>query len=453
MTLLIDEKWLASLNEATQLTQAGQLQQATALIQSALQGGPMHKDTEPTATTKPAFTHSASAKGELFEGDFYEVDEYSDAAFTAEAKPYAAESKPTPTSGAPFAAAGLSRLGKAWRSKLAGLTDLNTTLPTGLGSGLSSGLGAGLNSGMGASAAALPEGATFNSATFNHPAGRRDYKLYVPSGYHGQPLPLIVMLHGCTQNPDDFAAGTGMNLLAEQQPCLVLYPAQSGGANSSKCWNWFKPGDQRREEGEPAIIAGLTRQIIQDYHADAERIYVAGLSAGGAMATTLAQLYPELYAAVGVHSGLPHGVAQDLPSALAAMKSSGSPLAGLQKKGNTGTLQGEKIPAIIFHGDKDGTVHPSNGERVAAQYLPTGRVTQSKLKVQRRAGKVTNGRAYTCTIHNDDSGQPMLELWSIEGAGHAWAGGSTLGSYTDPQGPNASQEMLRFFLAHSKNAS
>lgn len=485
MNLPLNEKFMASLKQATWLTQSGQLQEATAMIQRALQGKQMPQTTEPTPT-----------KGEIFEGSFYVVEEQSAAPEKASAgrksappdftQPHSmppndaqpdfvqTDSEQTTAPRKPFAAAsGISGLSSLLHSKLSGLQRLNTgehspaeTLADG-GTAFAPGMSSlssllrgklsglqGVNTGVDFPAELLPEGATFNSGTFANQAGSRDYKLYVPSGYHGQPLPLIVMLHGCTQNPDDFAAGTGMNLLAQEQPCLVLYPAQSGCANSSQCWNWFKPSDQHRDGGEPAIIAGMTRQIINEYHLDEGRVYVAGLSAGGAMATTMAMLYPDIYAAVGVHSGLAHGVAQDIPSALAAMQGGTSPLAGLNKQANAQPTSstGPKIPAIIFHGDRDTTVHPSNGDRVVAQYLPVGRVTNSKIKAERRAGKVPNGRSYTCTIHSDGTGQPVLEQWSIHGAAHAWAGGTARGSYTDPQGPDASREMLRFFLAHPKGA-
>ncbi|MBT2788935.1 MULTISPECIES: PHB depolymerase family esterase [unclassified Halomonas] len=287
---------------------------------------------------------------------------------------------------------------------------------------------------------------TFTAGSFSNRVGTRDYKLYVPSGYHGQALPLVVMLHGCTQNPDDFAAGTEMNRLAEEQPCCVLYPAQPMTANHSKCWNWFKAEDQQREGGEPAILAGMTRQIIDTYGLDAGRVYVAGLSAGAAMATTLAMTYPDLFAAVGVHSGLPHGVAKSLPDALGAMQGGTGPLGGGNQAQGAGWAS--NVPAIIFHGDRDTTVHPSNADRVAAQYSTS---RQAGATVEK--GKVANGHGYTCTTHRDASGKPCLEQWRVHGAGHAWSGGSKKGSYTDPQGPDATREMLRFFCQHRQIVS
>jgi poly(hydroxyalkanoate) depolymerase family esterase len=292
----------------------------------------------------------------------------------------------------------------------------------------------------------VPEGGQFLTKSFSNQAGSRTYKLYVPSQYRGQPLPLIVMLHGCTQSPEDFAAGTRMNLRAEEYNCFVAYPEQPASANISKCWNWFRPGDQGRGQGEPALIAGLTRQVMSDYSVDEERIYAAGLSAGGAAAAVLAAAYPDLYAAIGVHSGLACGAASDLPSAFAAMRQSGPmarPRSGGKLSGRGGYAR--IVPAIVFHGDQDTTVHPSNGDQVIAQ-LKEALATDARVIVE--DGRVPGGRAYTRIVHHDAAGHLIFEQWVIHGAGHAWSGGNPAGSYTDPQGPNATREMLRFFLEH-----
>jgi poly(hydroxyalkanoate) depolymerase family esterase len=275
-----------------------------------------------------------------------------------------------------------------------------------------------------------PTPGTFSDAVFTNEAGTRNYKLYVPSTYRGQPVPLIVMLHGCTQDPDDFATGTQMNLLAEEMPCLVVYPAQSAQANPSRCWNWFNEIDQQRDKGEPSIIAGITRHVMATHAVDAGKVYVAGLSAGGAMATIMGTLYPDIYAAVGVHSGLPFASADDLPSALAAMK-------GEFKRRQT---PGRAMPIIVFHGDQDRTVHPAAADELIAQGA------QSVAKdIVVEPGRVPDGHAYTRTLHQRDDGNVHAEHWIVHGGGHAWFGGNAQGSYTDGRGPDASREMLRFF--------
>jgi len=283
----------------------------------------------------------------------------------------------------------------------------------------------------------VPDGAQFIDGVYRNHAGTRSYKLYIPSSYHGQAMPLVVMLHGCTQNPDDFAAGTQMNALAEEKECFVVYPAQTQGANSSRCWNWFNAIDQQRDQGEPSLIAGIAQQVIDDYPVNEREVFVAGLSAGGAMAVIVGTLYPDLFAAVGVHSGLPFASAQDLPSALAAMKGGAMPNA--RRKAPAGG-----VPIIVFHGDRDTTVNLRNGDELIAQ----GVRSQAGGKTARTAsvdGSVPNGHRYTRTTHSQADGSPLGEYWIIHGAGHAWSGGSDNGSYTDGKGPDASREMLRFF--------
>jgi poly(hydroxyalkanoate) depolymerase family esterase len=286
----------------------------------------------------------------------------------------------------------------------------------------------------------VPAGGKFIEATYSNPTGTRAYKLYIPSRYQGQSVPLVVMLHGCTQSPDDFAAGTRMNLIAEEQTCLVAYPAQAGDANPAKCWNWFRPADQRRGQGEPSLVAGITRQVMRAYSVDPQRVYIGGLSAGAAAAAVMGATYPDLYAAIGVHSGLACGAANDLPSAFVAMRQGDLPDAW--GSGDT-SLDGQAVPTIVFHGDRDTTVHPRNGDHVIARSM---RTTNARKTVHR--GRVPGGHAYTRTIHTDSSGRAIFEHWEIHGAGHAWSGGSRAGSYTDPRGPDAAREMLRFFLEH-----
>jgi poly(hydroxyalkanoate) depolymerase family esterase len=285
--------------------------------------------------------------------------------------------------------------------------------------------------------ASLPDGARFDERTYATEAGSRTYKLYIPSCYNGEPCPLLVMLHGCKQSPDDFAAGTRMNELAEEQGFLVAYPGQPSSANPARCWNWFSSGDQVRDRGEPSLIAGITRQIMRDVAVDPARVYIAGLSAGGAAAAIMGLAYPDLYAAIGVHSGLACGAATDMPSAFAAMRQGGSRL-----------MKGAKhpLPTIVFHGDRDHTVSPVNGDQVIAQ---SGAGMELHLTTNR--GQSAGGISYTQTVQADGNGRPILEQWLLHGAGHAWSGGSPAGSYTDPRGPDASREMLRFFLENPRD--
>ena len=274
---------------------------------------------------------------------------------------------------------------------------------------------------------------TFTTHTFANAAGHRSYKLYVPKHHSGQPLPLVVMLHGCTQDADDFAAGTQMNALAERDGCIVVYPVQPQGANASKCWNWFKPADQRRDSGEPALIAGITREVMSKHAVDPARVFVAGLSAGGAMAAIMIQAYPDLYAAACVHSGLAVGAAHDLQSALAAMR-------GGKSSGARGAAA-PKRPLIVFHGDADATVHPSN----TAELL-RGFDAQAVVFDETSHGEAGKRKS---TVERLKSAEGVdAELWLIHGAPHAWAGGSGNGSYTDATGPDASATMMRFFLDH-----
>jgi poly(hydroxyalkanoate) depolymerase family esterase len=293
--------------------------------------------------------------------------------------------------------------------------------------------------------APTPEGASFTTRTFTCETGSRDYKLFVPSPAHadGRKRPLIIMLHGCSQNPDDFAVGTNMNLLAEEQGFIVAYPSQSTSANPSGCWNWFSFKDQMRGAGEPSIIAGMTHAIIKEFEIDAGRVFVAGLSAGGAMAEVMGATYPELYAATGVHSGLAYGSATDLPSAFAAMHGRRAPTAIAQGRAPVAPSRtGSEVRTIVFHGAADVTVHPSNADMIVA----AARAGLEDAAEKTQHGRSAAGVAYERTVIKNARGVHQVEYWAIHGLGHAWSGGNPEGSYTDPRGPDASREMLRFFF-------
>ena len=288
--------------------------------------------------------------------------------------------------------------------------------------------------------AAMPGSITERFISCSHGSAamnRGDYKLYIPPGAGARPLPLVLMLHGCTQNPDDFAAGTAMNTLAGEQGFYVLYPAQSAKANPQRCWNWFKHNHQSRGHGEPALLVEITQTVLRQHLIDGDRVYVAGLSAGGAMAAILGDTYPEIFAAVGVHSGLAAGIANDLSSALSAMKGVAVPAQS----------QANGVPTIVFHGDADSTVHSSNGARIIAACV--GSVAPAEVKQISASGK----RTATRSLYRDANGAVLAEHWLLHGAAHNWSGGSALGTYTDTRGPDASAEMLRFFLQHPRRAA
>ncbi len=404
------------MREATRLTQSGNLMEATAAIQRALgsaRGAPM----PPPPAPIPA---SAAI---ILDGCVFEV-----------AEPGAGRPDSTgPDSARRAAEAPVAPAPQTSR----GSTNSNTRTAVG----------------------------AFTEGSHSHASLTRRYKLYTPPGSNagatGKGLPLVVMLHGCTQNPDDFAAGTGMNELAREHGFYVLYPAQSADANPQRCWNWFKHTHQSRGRGEAALLASMTLSVIQQHGIDARRVYIAGLSAGGAMAAIVAAAHPEIYAAVGVHSGLAVGAASNVSEALAAMRNGAGKRAsagagagvgvGGSMHGRTAQCQatgGRVIPTIVFHGDQDQTVHPRNGEQVVAAV----RGCASQCVEQ---GVSRGGRRFTRTVHRESNGierdaacGTLAEHWLVHGAAHAWSGGNAKGSYTDPAGPDASREMLRFFLEH-----
>ena len=280
----------------------------------------------------------------------------------------------------------------------------------------------------------------FTEATFTHAGTTRSYKLYTPPhaiAKPAHPLPLVLMLHGCTQNPDDFAVGTGMNTQAFEHGFVVVYPAQNASANPQRCWNWFTPADQQRGTGEAAWLAALVQEVTQLRAIDPTRVYVAGLSAGGAMASILGRTHPDVFAAVGVHSGLACGVASNVITALSVMKN-GRSVAGAPSN----------LPTIVFHGDADATVHPHNANAVLQTAIGQANTTSKVTKGTN--DKVAQGQSYTRTTYTTAKGSSIAENWTLHGAGHAWSGGSAKGSYTDPLGPDASAEMWRFFAEHPR---
>ncbi|AWN40977.1 alpha/beta hydrolase family esterase [Methylobacterium durans] len=434
---------LADMLEATRLTGAGRLDEATALIQRNLRERPTPAQAPRAERIEPPTidlvaervgeeprpetprTGKAAAE-EPSAGPWVDAEMFGDGTHPALIPERLREV--------------LRGLGRGVAPVLKGLNGAG--LASGLASGLTSGPLPGMHTGRPTPPPAPGEG-QFVARSFSSQAGARDYKLFIPSR-PAAGAALVVMLHGCTQSPDDFAAGTNMNVLAGAEGIYVAYPAQSARANGQRCWNWFQPGDQGREAGEAAIIAGLTRAILAEFPIDPKRVYIAGLSAGGAAAANIAQAYPDLYAAVGVHSGLAAGCARDLSSALMAMQVGAPGQSAPTGFGAPG--EGLRVPTIVFHGDEDGTVSPRNADQVLAQ------AGAGSLRAESRSVD-GDGRSFTRTRYADAAGRVVVEDWRVRGLGHAWSGGSQAGSYTDPQGPDASRAMLDFFAAHPLQAA
>ncbi len=402
------------LKEAMKLMKSGQLKEATQLIQNNLNGSASDtntntmKDVTPDAPTSQDRSSSA---------------------------------QPPPTSADKPSDKPSNKLADKLQSLSDKMKDFKLDLPTAINIG-------GLNSGLSThSEPSIPKNAQFLKGTLKSSQGHHDYRLYIPSTYaqaveEGLRLPLVVMLHGCTQSPEDFAVGTRMNELAEEHQCLIVYPSQPTSANMNRCWNWFKPTDQQQGQGEPAWLAALTQSLIKDYAVDSLRVYIAGLSAGAAMAVIMAETYPNLYAALGVHSGLAYRSASDLPSAMMAMRQGGSAAPK--------SVENHKfVPIIVFHGDQDHTVSIRNGGQIVEAAKERLQAQKTDLNIQQHKQCSEQNCRSTQLQICDTSGVSQLEYWKIHGAGHSWAGGSSAGSYTDPKGPNASKEMLRFFLNHS----
>lgn len=389
----MNTSFAAAMRRASQETRAQNLAEATKLIQAALAG-------RAGATAETSDAHERPPTS-LFQ-----------ARMSGDDKPNISEPK-------------RESLGETLRRLKARSATLNSL------SGLPGGAGAGAKARVDL---AIPDGARFESRHFSCAAGARGFRLYVPASAPARPRGLIVMLHGCTQDPDDFARGTGMNEAAERRGFAVAYPAQTRSDNANGCWNWFEPKHQRRGGGEPAILAGLTEAIVAEFGIDPQQVFIAGLSAGGAMAAVMGETYPELYAAIGVHSGLATNAANDMASAFAAMRGAGKGV----RSANPTRYPGR---TIVFQGGADSTVHPSNADRIIDAATPEA----ASISTRRIIAGGAQRRDVAVTVVADQAGETIAELWRVNGAGHAWSGGRAGGSFVDPIGPNASSEMMRFF--------
>lgn len=284
--------------------------------------------------------------------------------------------------------------------------------------------------------------ASFSQHTFQAETLLYTFRLFIPSrALTDSLIPVVVMLHGCKQNADDFARGTAMNIIAEREKFIVVYPEQIRQENSMGCWNWFEPKHQMRVQGEPAMIATLVTKVLEEHRGDPSRVYIAGLSAGGAMAALVGQLYPEIFAAVGVHSGLAPTSAHNVASAFTVMR----------KGPGRASRRPIGLPVIVFQGSGDKTVAPSNAQAIVnAELEAHTKRGEALLRLSNEESKSSAHRIVTRELWMDSSGKCQVESWNILSAPHAWAGGDPSGSFTDPQGPSASEAMFRFFQHHAK---
>jgi poly(hydroxyalkanoate) depolymerase family esterase len=389
-----------AIGEALRLTRAGRLSEATELLKRGLGG---------VETASPADASDGQRPGEL-DRPRSRAPQHSPLGRTRASKADATSRRRPPTRDLAGGLSGLPGTGRRIRA------------------------GAGARApGRSAAARAADASGRFHQLTHAESAGTRDYHVYTPDSGAGRPVPLVVMLHGGRQNARDFAAGTRMNELAEQDGFVVAYPEQSSKANQGRYWNWFCTADQRAGAGEPAIIAGITREVMRDFVVDPARVYIAGLSAGGAMAAVMAATYPGLYAAVGVHSGLAYRAAHDVGSAFTAMRTGGA------------AATTSAVPLIVIHGDQDTIVAPVNAEKLIGARLAIGDATGQDGPTKTRGGR---GHPYTRTVHHNAGGLAIAQSLIVHGGQHAWYGGSPAGSYTDARAPDSSTEMIRFFLEH-----
>jgi poly(hydroxyalkanoate) depolymerase family esterase len=306
------------------------------------------------------------------------------------------------------------------------------------------------------------------SGTANTSTGSRNYKLWVPSGLVKQePVPLVLMLHGCMQKPEDLAAISGMNEIADRNKFLVVYPEQTAEANPLRCWNWFDPKHQANGSGEPALLAAVIKNVQASNSVDANRVFVAGISAGAAMAIVMGVTYPDLFNGIAACAGLEFKAANSAESGFGAMKQGGP---DPRRQGTVAfnaiaeNLRGKskrRMPVIVFQGDTDPYVNPLNAEQVITQwartndYLDDGKDNDSvkNQPASQTEGSVPGGHPFTKSIYNDRDGRLLMEKWMVKGLGHAWSGSPTAAPFADPKGPNAGDEIWRFFAETSRSAA
>ena len=305
---------------------------------------------------------------------------------------------------------------------------------------------------------------TFEAFSYTNEFGTRTYKVYVPASYDGTPAPLLVELHGCGSNADEESRWSRFNEFAEAHGLLVAYPEQDPNANGGRCWNWFQAEHQARDAGEPTLIAGITRAVMEGWNVDPRRVYLGGISAGGAMSDVMAVTYPDLYAAAMIYAGCEYkGGPTCLGStgALSGDQSGAESIAAMGPRART-------VPAIVIQGEADPLVPPANAELVVGQFLAiadtvddgTNDGSVSRTPAQSTSGQVPGGHAYSVDIYRDASGCKLVERWLVEDMGHMWSQGKSAdppttrdAAFIDPLGPDVTTATLEFLLSHPMPAS
>lgn len=271
-----------------------------------------------------------------------------------------------------------------------------------------------------------------------------EHRLFVPETTGASP-PLVVMLHGCTQDAHDVAVGTRFDEWAERLGFLVLYPEQQPEEHPQRCWRWFEAEHQRRGRGEPAALMALLEQVERERGVEPGRTYLAGLSAGAGMAVVLAALHPGRFAAIAAHSGVPYGAAEGEGKAEAVLAGAGPSATELSRRLREAVPTGASLPPLLaIHGTADQLVSPENTRRLVSTWLAASRDGSPEPDREVRGGEEGDGYPYLRRRWGG-TGRDRVEAWLVDGLGHAWSGGSPEGTWTDPQGPDATRVVLDFF--------
>ncbi|AWH53533.1 PHB depolymerase esterase [Stenotrophomonas sp. ESTM1D_MKCIP4_1] len=301
---------------------------------------------------------------------------------------------------------------------------------------------------MSATAAAADTPGHWDFGVYGNVYGAREYQVWVPANYQpSQPLPLLLVLHGCVTGPNLMGEASGFNDVADTEGFIVVYPRQNVTANPMRCWNFPLPVNQARGSGEPSILAGIVDEVKAGYAVDPRRVYVTGISAGGAMTATMLACYSDVFAAGAIHAGgMYKGATTVSGSAYALLAGS---IYSPDSNGRlawqcSGSPKPRPLPVLVFHGSADSTVNPINGQQAVRQFLQTNDLADDGLDndsvkyvpTSTYQGQVPGGRSYTVDTYAYN-GRVLAQHYVVQGMGHAWSGSQTGLPFTDAQGPDA----------------